>query len=91
MLPMRDGRTNDDDDEQGKIGLLSLWAVGRLSFVIITASRKKFTQAPPVVPVTNMRYARKIAMICVIHLSPPPQRIESLPPLAQPPRHENFT
>ena len=53
--------------------------------------QKKFTQAPPVVPVTNMRYARKIAMICVIHLSPPPQRIESLPPLAQPPRHENFT
>ena len=30
MSPMRDRR----DNEQGKIGLLSLWAVGRLSFAI---------------------------------------------------------
>ena len=31
MSPMRDG---DDDDEQGKIGLLSQWTVGRLSLAI---------------------------------------------------------
>ena len=32
MLPMQDG---DDNNEQGKIGLLSnIWTVGRLSFAI---------------------------------------------------------
>ena len=27
---------NNNNDKQGKIGLLSLWAVGRLSFAIYT-------------------------------------------------------
>ena len=58
---------------------------GKLNFSISTTVQGKIW-----IWYTKLSW-RRIAMICVIHLSPPPQRIESLPPLSQPRRHENFT
>ena len=40
MSPMRDGR----DDKQGKIELLSLWTVGRLSFAIKNNKKSKLKE-----------------------------------------------